>query len=322
MLSSTWLNEFKKTEIDLLPQDWQIDLGNFCNSACVFCEPESSSKLAAEYMKLGLISKLPKTSWCNDPKLLQKFIDTLRVSNEIKYIHFVGGETLITPEFKIILSALIENNLTNTTIGFTTNVTVWNQDVIDLLSRFKNVHIGTSVECFHSVNDYIRYGSDIETVKTLVDKWHTLAKQNSWSLSIRTTPTILSIGLLDTVYEYAFANNIAVESCNILDRPIFLRSSVLPMKYRKIVIDKLNNWLADKEYIASNQPINTRNSHFVKQHIIEDAKSYINYLTDAPDESHLMPQLIEYLHLIESNRKNSILTYLPEYEELLRTAGY
>ncbi len=36
---------------DLLPVDWQIHLGNYCNSACMMCVPSSSSKLANEWHK-------------------------------------------------------------------------------------------------------------------------------------------------------------------------------------------------------------------------------------------------------------------------------
>ena len=49
LASSPWVETFKSAEFTQLPQDWQIDLGIYCNSACVFCEPESSSRLATEW---------------------------------------------------------------------------------------------------------------------------------------------------------------------------------------------------------------------------------------------------------------------------------
>jgi hypothetical protein len=56
--------------------------------------------------------------------------------------------------------------------------------------------------------------------------------------------------------------------------------------------------------------------------ITQDLQSYINYLENAPDESDRLPELVEYLKLLEGSRGNCILTYLPEYEELFRSAGY
>jgi sulfatase maturation enzyme AslB (radical SAM superfamily) len=327
MLSSPWLDEFKNTRdnngnIKLLPQDWQIDLGNFCNSSCVFCVPKFSSKIATEYLKLGLIDSLPKNSWCNDPVLLQKLVDTLNASPEIKYIHFIGGETLITPEFKTILEILIKSGLNKTvTLGFTTNLTVWKQDIVDLLTQFNGVNLGVSVEGFHPVNDYVRYGSNIQEVKSILQKWQDIAKTHQWYMQLRITPTALSATVLDTVYYYAYENNIPVESCNFITNPDFMRLSVLPESFRQVTIDKLTKWLEDKEHTGS-QVVNTRNPTFVKQQLVEDAKSYIQYLKMQPYETELLPKLVNHIKLLESSRKNSILDYLPEYEELLRSAGY
>ena len=44
LASSPWLSVFTGNKFSQLPQDWQIELGNFCNSACIFCFPESSSR--------------------------------------------------------------------------------------------------------------------------------------------------------------------------------------------------------------------------------------------------------------------------------------
>jgi len=151
--SSTFLTEFKNSseqqgDTALLPQDWQIDLGNFCNSACIFCSPNNSSKLATEYKKLGLIKELPKKNWADDPVLLENFVKLLANSKKLAYLHFLGGETIITPAFKKILKRLIDININkNISIGFTTNLTVWDQDLIDLLAHYREVNLGMSIEC-------------------------------------------------------------------------------------------------------------------------------------------------------------------------------
>ena len=61
---------------------------------------------------------------------------------------------------------------------------------------------------------------------------------------------------------------------------------------------------------------------FVKQQILEDAQSYINYLSDQNYEVERLGDLVKFLKTIESSRNNSILDYLPEYEELFKSAGY
>lgn len=325
MQSSAWLAEFRSDGItDLMPQDWQIDLGNHCNSACVFCTPANSSRLANEFKKIGLIDQMPQANWSDDPQLVEKFIDTLKLSPHIEYLHFIGGETLITPAFRRILRELIDLGLNkSTTIGFTTNLTVWDTETIELLEQFKQVNLGVSVECLHPVNDYARWPSKITQVTEVLERWLVLVRSKSWYMQLRITPTILTVGHLITVYDYALTNGIAVESCNFLDHPAHLRPSVLPVSHRQIIINHMDQWIDQHaKHLTSGTVINTRNPNFACEQIVQDAKSYVNYLRDQPDESYRLPDLVRYLRLLDNSRNISVLDYLPEYEILFRSAGY
>jgi sulfatase maturation enzyme AslB (radical SAM superfamily) len=328
MMSSPWINTFKDSlerngDTDQLPQDWQIDLGNFCNSACLFCDPYSSSRLASEFKKIGFIKELPPRAWCDDPELLESFLQTLESTPNIAYLHFIGGETLITPAFRIILDKLVDSGLASrTTIGFTTNLTTWDQEIADLLCEFHQVNLGMSIECLHPLNDYVRYGSKIGTVENLLSQWIELAKKQQWLVQLRITPTVLSIWHLETIYKFASEQEIAIESCNFLNDPAFMRPSVLPSHWRNLVIEKLQSWIDTQSVDSLSMVINTRNPEFACQQIVEDAKSYVTYLKNEPDESERLPALVSYLRAMERNRKNCVLDYLPEYEELLRSAGY
>jgi len=324
-LSSPWIQHFNSAATDLLPQDWQIDLGNFCNSGCVFCTPDSSSRLATEFKKLKIVSELPPKNWTDDPEQIKKFIEVIRQSPSVKYLHFIGGETLITPAFKTILQELVDCNIhQDVTVGFTTNVTVWDQSVVDLLTKFKEVNLGLSIECFDQLNDYVRWPSSISQVTDLLNKWLALADQNQWLTQLRPTPTLLTVGKLLTVYELAWEKNISVESCNFLENPEFMKISVLPIKYRTSIIAEIKHWIESKQQTITdtNNTVNTRSPVFVKNQILQDLTSYMNYLENERDESLKLPECMQYLKLIESNRKNCILDYLPEYEKLFKSAGY
>ena len=322
LASSPWVPVFASRDNSQMPQDWQVDLGNYCNSACVFCIPESSSRLATEQFKLGMITQMPPPNWSDDPVLVQRFVDTLTNSSHIQYIHFIGGETLITPAFKIILKALIQAGLHRTvTLGFTTNLSVWKDDIVALLCEFQNVNLGMSIEAFTIVNDYVRWPVCLPTVVENMDRWREVANKHNWLMQFRTTPTALTVLDLDSVYDRAWHTGIAVESCNFLQRPEFMRASVLPPNYRNQVISKLEQWLIDHP-VNSETVINIRNPNFAQAQIHQDLASYVAYLKNEPDESWRLPDLINYLKRIESARGNSVLTFRPEYEELFRSAGY
>ena len=323
LASSPWLTEFVQGgETTQMPQDWQIDLGNYCNGACVFCSPHYSSRLASEFKKIGIINDLPLANWTDDPVLVQQLVDTLVASSHIQYLHFIGGETLITPAFKTILRALIQSGLNRTaTIGFTTNLGVWRDDVVELLTQFQGVNLGMSVESFEIVNDYVRYPVCLPIVFESMERWVTISQQHGWLLQFRTTPTALTVGHMLGVYEYAWHHNIAVESCNFLNKPECLRPSVLPLEYRQRIVSDLEAWI-NHHPVNSDTVINIRDPNVAQQQIVQDLQSYVNYLKAESDESWRLPDLVEYLKRLEANRGNSVLTYLPEYEELFRSAGY
>ena len=303
--------------------DWQIDLGNYCNGACVFCNPESSSSLATEFKRLGLIDQMPPPSWCDDPALLDQFVTDLTSSPDLQYLHFLGGETVITPGFKKILSALVDADLAKKiTIGFTTNLTVWSDTVVELLTQFQQVNLGMSIETLTAVNDYVRYPSQQARTRQLLDQWVALGQQHQWLIQLRITPTCLTVHELSTVYDYAWKNNLSVESCNFLDNPEFFRISVLPQKQREQACENLRAWLHAHPVEHSRQIINTRDPNLARQQIAQDAESYLNYLESAADESHRLPDLVKFIKQLESSRGNCILNYLPQYEDLFRSAGY
>ena len=123
------------------------------------------------------------------------------------------------------------------------------------------------------------------------------------------------------MYDFAWQHNITVESCNFITNPVHLKPAVLPVLHRNKIIKEMKLWL-EQHPAAGDTVTNIRNPNVIRTQITQDLQSYINYLETVPDESHRLPDLVHYLKLLEGNRDNSILTYLPEYEELFRTAGY
>jgi len=326
--SSTYWSAFAQSNLtngttDQVPVDWQINLGNYCNSACVFCSPDYSSRLAQEFKRLKITSTDPGTNWAWDLDLLDQFVASLSNIDQLAYLHFIGGETLITPAFKVILEQLIAAGINHRTrIGFTTNLTVWDNDTVALLKQFDQVHLGMSIECLHSINDYVRWPSEINSVKNVLAQWIKVGHQHGWYLSLRTTPTALTVAHLPELYDFATQQNIGIESCNFLHNPSFLRMSVLPQSQRLAIADQMQTWI-DQQYITTSvQTINVRDPNQLHVQNMQDAASYVNYLRTAPDETHLLPDLVQYLKLLESSRSNCVLDYAPEYEHIFRSAGY
>lgn len=316
-----------------LPIDLQIDLGNTCNSGCIMCTPTYSSKLSNDYVKLNkleptLFKSFSKfKNWADDPILMDKFVAELITIPNIKYIHFLGGETLYLKSFYDICERLIEAGVAkDINIGTTTNCTVYSEELENIIKNFKHVHLGLSIESLHEVNDYIRYPSTIDSVSSNIQKFLDLRKQTNLHLSLRITPTIFSIYHLDTLFEFMINNSIIAESCDILYEPSWLRIELLPPNLIAIALEKLNAVINKYQLTNSNQVIiNRRRDDLIDPVITSILFEYKHFLenyqvpTDVDEERH---NLVKFIKAFESLRNNTILDYLPEYEEFLRQYGY
>lgn len=308
-------------DTQLWPVDWQIDLGNHCNSACVFCLPEFSSRLAREFFDLGLAPSMPATNWTQDPGVLSEFIDLLTNTPNLAYLHFLGGETLITPGFETIIDALIERDFTHVAIGFTTNLTVWPGDLVSKLLKFDQVSLGMSIESLDQTNDYVRWPSKISTVRNNLENWLHQPNTANWYKSMRITPTVLTADRLKDIFEYAWTNGVNIESCNFIQEPEFFRIGVLPSAMRMRIAKDLESWLLTKPR-NTDRIINTRNPDTLRLNILQEARSYITHLENAPDESFRLGDLMHFLKRLDVNRKQDAKHFFPHYADLFATAGY
>jgi sulfatase maturation enzyme AslB (radical SAM superfamily) len=324
MVSSPWLPVWQQDNqtLELAPQDWQVDLGNYCNSACIFCVPEDSSRLAQQYQQLGLLKSAVAPNWTDNPELVERFLEMIELSPNLRYLHFIGGETLITPAFEIILKKIIAlGRAKQVSIGFTTNLTTWNQRVVDLTCEFKEINLNVSIESMDMVNDYVRWPSRIDQVRSVLERWVQLSNQRGWLATMRVTPTAVSVHKVKSVYQFAVEHNLNVESCNFLYRPPFMRPTVLPWHIRQRIADDLDSWITGVDQ-PDTKILNIRHPEYRSVAALQDAASYVTYLRNAPDESSKLSELVTFLRMMDNHRGLCVFDYIPEYEELFRTAGY
>jgi hypothetical protein len=315
------------------PVDLQIDLGNTCNSSCIMCTPTYSSKLSSEYKLLSnlqpSIFKLhePFKNWTDDTTLVDKFVNELTQISNVKYIHFLGGETLYLKSFYTICNQLIDLGLAkDISIGTTTNCTVYTPELEYIIQNFKHVHLGLSVEAVHPINDYIRYPSKHTQVALNIVKFLQLRKQHNLQLSLRITPNIFSIYHLDTIFELMLAEGIIAESCNILHEPSCLRIELLPRELITVCLTKINQVIQKHQLIKDHQTIiNRRREDLVNPVIAQVIFEYKHLLENLVVPTNVEQErynLVKYLKAFEQVHNNTILDYLPEYEEFLRSYGY
>jgi MoaA/NifB/PqqE/SkfB family radical SAM enzyme len=315
------------------PVDLQIDLGNSCNSACIMCSPRYSSRVSEEYKKLHkidpilFIDPIKNSNWTDNEELVTKFVSDLTATPNIKYIHFLGGETLHMKSFYDICNRLIDNGLAkNIIMGTTTNCTVYDERIEYIIKNFKQVHLGLSIESITPLNNYIRWPSEITSCLEIINKFLDLRNSSNLQISLRVTPNIFSIWHLDSMIEFMITNHVIAESCNILYEPSCLRMELLPIDIKEKTIKKLDQLIDQYKLTAPDDVIiNRRREDLIDPVISSIVFEYRDFLLNYTPPQNIEQErydLIKFIKAYESLHNNCILDYLPEYEEFLRSYGY
>jgi MoaA/NifB/PqqE/SkfB family radical SAM enzyme len=314
-----------------MPVDLQINLGNICNSSCIMCPPISSSRIEAEYTKLHeieptLFSKPPRyKSWTHDPQLLDRVVQEISQLTHLKYIHFLGGETLYDPAFYKLCDKIIESGLAkNIIIGATTNGTIYTDKIKNYIDTFKEFHLGISIESVTPLNDYIRYGGRVDNITENIKKFCELERNTSLFVNVQISPNVFSVSELDLLFEFMIEHNLTIESGDILTEPSVLRMELMPKDIREEIITKLKN-LIDKHALTENKKENTRNRNYKQQVIANNILEYYTFLKDykVPDNAEEERyKLVRFIKSFEKLHKNRITEYAPRYAEFLSHYGY
>jgi len=331
--SSPHFEHFKYSEnnnglADLYPVDLQIDLGNVCNSACIMCNPVASSRLEQDYIKLHKIDPVTFSnptryrSWTQDA--IDRFVSEL-TTIPVRYIHFLGGETLYDSSFYAICQGLVDAGLSkNIIVGTTTNGTIYDDRVEHLIRQFKEFHLGISIESVAELNNYVRYPSEIDLVLENIDSFLKLRECSNVHVSLRITPNIFTAYELDQLFEYMIEHNVIAESCDILSDPACLRIELMPNDIRQEIITKIGA-VIDRHGLVKTGQMNIRNTTVVNDVIADTIIDYYNFMKSytVPDDADLhRSQLVKFLKGFETLRKNTIIDYAPRYKDFLRSYGY
>lgn len=139
------------------PSYYEVRPGNKCNLQCRMCVPEYSHLIGKEFKQLGLISQVPKDN--------RTGFDIVDFAN-LKKLYVAGGEPTIAPEFYQFVDKCIQNNHVDFEFLINTNGTKLSDRFKQQLRYFKNFQFIISLDGLDSLNHYIRWPSDWNTIIT------------------------------------------------------------------------------------------------------------------------------------------------------------
>ena len=143
-LKSTPIDTYQVGNFDLQTVD--VRWSNLCNFACVYCNPEFSSKWSDE---LKIRHQTPTEQQTADFK--NYIYDH---AGQLRHVYLAGGEPLLMKENLILLEKLNPN----VNVRINTNLSKVDTRVFEAICEFPNVHWTVSVESLAQEFEYIRHG--------------------------------------------------------------------------------------------------------------------------------------------------------------------
>ena len=168
------------------PFDLDIRPGNLCNLKCRMCGPVSSSQLQKEAKENPLARLVLGEGIIRSSDVLSRDENIeyiLKHAEQSKRIKFLGGEPTIMPEVDKILDILIERELFETPLHFTTNCTNGNKRFIDKIKKFKKVFFNYSVDGTGKIVEYIRDPVKFKSINTNIQIYHDIAEHGQISFA-------------------------------------------------------------------------------------------------------------------------------------------
>ena len=231
-------------------------------------------------------------NWTDDEWAWSHVVESMCNNNSLEAVHVIGGEPLLNPKFESLVDALLAANKTDIYLGFTTNGTVFNQDLLEKLNNFRHVDIGVSIECMGSLNDYVRAGSDYNQVLENIDQYLKHRVEGKVYITLRAVPSALSVHTLDELFHWCIDRRLDVMT-NILVSPEYLQIKNLPQDIKNRLLLQYQHWVFDEPAPADS---NHRDPNYFKQHIDNEVKAIIKALKQ-PGDQHKTKELYEKLAL-------------------------
>lgn len=147
-----------------------IRLNNVCNFKCRMCNPSFSTTWAAENSKhkyfVSMDDSVVKDTFDITSDYLFPMLKHYIRNGSLQQISISGGEPLITDANVRLLNFLIDNNLTNVKLGYSTNLSNLSYKNIDLMSlweKFIKVRLEVSLDGWGPAAEYSRTGLNLDT---------------------------------------------------------------------------------------------------------------------------------------------------------------
>jgi len=278
-----------------------IRLNNVCNFKCRMCGPAFSSTWAIENKKHGYFA-FENNKVTKDVLANENYLFTLLKSPTLKHLSISGGEPLITDAHYKLLSFLIENNITNITLGYSTNLSKLDYKNIDLLAlwnKFDCVNLEVSVDGWGESVEYSRTGFDTKVFLT------NFKKAFKYIHTINCVVNIYSVWTLPHIERFRkYGINIVYSPCYL---PVHCNPQILMREDKNRLLN----------YYSSYPHLLEVFKNFIDEDLIHGytIKEKVNNVNKHFSLDQIRNDMITYNKLLDSYRSTNFFEVFPQYRK-------
>ena len=288
---------------------WDIRFSNLCNLSCRSCGHIFSSSWYQDQAQLA------GGNWKDQNKVLnyagrtetdmwEQLVPHL---DYVEQIYFAGGEPLMMAEHYNILDELERRGRFDVRLIYNTNFThvqLKDRTVFDYWKKFDSVAVGASLDAMGPRAEYIRKGSNWDTVER--NRMQMLETCPDVDFYISPTLSIMNALHLPKFHrEWVKKGYIKPQdlNVNILQDPAHLRIDIAPTKYKRVIQADYEDHL---DWLRPQDPLQRATVGF---------ESAINFMT-ATDNSDLLTKFWSKTKELDDLRRENIFDVLPELRAL------
>lgn len=226
--------DWHPTEIKFRNLDYNCD--NICNLKCIMCSSYYSSAWIEDEIQLGL-----KTPMRIKPTKHNNLLNDLDATS-IHNLYFNGGEPLMTRDHINVLNHIIAaGSAHQVAINYSSNGTFGITDELqDIWSQFRKVHIGFSVDAAYGVYEYVRYPARWAEVSANLLEYKRRSSDR-FTQSIQVTIGLHNVLYFDALYYWAHDHGypVVLQGDTLGTNQLSLLN--FPVQHKAVLMDYLYN---------------------------------------------------------------------------------
>ena len=284
---------------------WDIRFSNLCNLSCRSCGHIFSSNWYKDQATLA------GPEWKKNNKVLNyagrfetdAWEQLLEHIDYVEQIYFAGGEPLLMEEHYRILDELVRRGRFDVRLIYNTNFTHTDfkgKSVFEYWKKFDSVAVGASLDASGARAEYIRKGTDWNTVEQ--NRRDMLAICPDVDFYISPTLSIMNAWHLPDFHKSWVEQGLIRAqdlNVNILQDPAYYRIDIAPAEYKDQLENKYREHVA---WLSAQDPLCRATQGF------ESAITFMN----ATDNTHLLDTFWRKTIELDEIRKENILDTIPE----------